>query len=200
MRKSGADSGMTLLEVVIALMLFALMCALLLGGQGQAAESILKAETERSLAYLLPLRLNLIALQPEDYKDGEEGGFPAVGKSSRLLDEEKVFGDRFKDYRWRVEIIEAVGAGQTSPVRVEGRDAIAPLFGEESAAAARPEDRSANDITDVKPEDVDRIRFIRVTVYPPGYEEGENPDDPGVVQPRAAWTGVAIPEGEESTK
>ncbi len=200
MRKSAADSGLTLLEVVIALMLFALMCALLLGGQGQAAESVLKAETERSLAYLLPLRLNLIALQPEDYKDAEEGGFPAVGKSSRLIDEERVFGDRFRDYRWRVEIIEAVGAGQTSAVRVEGREAIGPLFSEEGAAAARPGDQSANDITDVKPEDVDRIRFIRVTVYPPGYDEGADPDDPGVVQPRSAWTGVAIPAEEGSTR
>jgi len=200
MRSSGAEAGLTLLEVVIAILLFALMCALLLSGQGQAAEAILKAETERDLAYLLPLRLHLVALQPGDYTDGEEGSFPAVGKSTRLLDEAQVFGDRYLDYRWRVEIVEAVGAGATSPVRVAGGEAIAPLFGEEAATTRRAREPTAADVTDVKPEDVDRIRFLRVTVYPPGYDEGADPDDPGVVKSRTAWTGVAIPADEEAPK
>lgn len=201
MRSSG-ETGLTLLEVVIAILLFALLCALLLSGQGEAADAAFRAQTERDLAYLLPERLKLVALDPDDYKDGEEGGFPAHGKSTRLVDEEKVFGDRYAGYRWRLELIETVGAGASEPVRIEGRDDVAaPLFDEEGGGAgadgSRLSERSS-DVADVKPDEIDRMLFIRVTVFPPGYDPSVTEEGPGVVLPKSAWTAIPRrPEPEE---
>jgi hypothetical protein len=200
--RSSAESGLTLLEVVIAILLFALMCVLLVSGQGEAADSAFRAQTERDMAYLLPERLKLVALDPDDYKDGEEGEFPAHGKSSRLVDEEKVFGNRYPGYRWRLERIETVGAGASEPVRIEGLDGVAaPLFAEEgggagAGASSRPE--RASDIADVKPEDVDRMLFLRVTIFPPGYDPSVTEEGPGVVLPKSAWT--AIPRRTEEAE
>jgi len=198
MRNSGAESGLTLLEVVIAILLFALMCTLLLAGQGEAAEAALQAETERDMAYLLPERLKLVALDPDDYDDGEQGTFPASGKSSRFFDEEKVFGDRYTGYRWSVEILRTVAAGADEPVRVDGEDAITPLFAEEGGGAgAAPSDLKRGDITDVKREDVDRMLFVRVTVYPPNYVPDQTEEGPGVVLPKSAWTAVPLRDEEQ---
>lgn len=192
----GGERGLTLLEIVVALMLFAVMGTLLLSGQGRAADQILKARIERDIAYLLPLRLNLVALSPDDYENGDEGGFPS-DKTSRFLEESKILGDEYSGYRWRLEKIETVGAGADAPSKVAGGDPMDLLFSEEQQTA-----EEGAEPAEVESDKLDRMWFLRVTVFPPGYDENAPQEvKDGGVPPRAAWTAIAIPpETEEETR
>ena len=67
-----------------------------------------------------------------------------------------------------------------------------PLFGEEGGGA--PAD-GKEDAAVVQAEEIDRMLFIQVTVYPPGYDPAETEDD--ALQPRSAWTAVFFPPDEE---
>lgn len=189
-----AESGLTLLEVVIALLLFSLMTMFLLSGHARAADAVMRAEIERDMAELLRLRIDLVALEHEEYRSGSgEGEFPA-NVSTRIVDEEKILGDRFAAYRWEVIITETIGAGATGTVEVEGGESHNLLFAEEGSAA---EDADVEDAT-VQPEEVDKMIFIQVTVYPPRWAEMSEEERQGEVRPRTAWTAVHLPpeEGE----
>lgn len=189
--------GLTLLEVVIALMLFSLMAMVLLSGHAAASEEILRAEQERDMAELLRLRLDMIALQYEDYRDGStEGEFPAR-ISDRLLDEEKVLGDRFAGYRWEFEMHEVVAAGAEGRVEIEGGDTLDVLFPEEGGGTESTDDELGSV---VQPDEIDKMLYIRVTVYPPNYEEEPEVPEEGErvapVRPRSAWTAIHLPPDE----
>jgi prepilin-type N-terminal cleavage/methylation domain-containing protein len=191
------ERGLTLLEVVIALMLFAMMSTLLLVGQGQAADSILRAKIERQMAELVSFRINMVALHLDDYEDGDTGEFPASGASSRLVDEEELFTDErlYGGYTWLVEIEEAIGAGAGQAVRIEDSEPKGLLFSEEGGAAPEGEEEEE---PNVEPDEVDRMLFIRVTVFPPGYEEAADPEDEDtILRPRSAWTAVYLPPEKE---
>lgn len=189
LRTAGAR-GFTLLEVVIATMIFALMGVMLLGGHAKATRSLDRAQVARDMAELLGLRLNLVALQPEEYQDGDRGGFPATGMSTRIVDEEKIFEDRYPGYTWEVHLYETIGAGAAGSVTIEGGEPRNLLFEEEGGGAAEGEEEE-----EVAAEDVDRMLFIRVIVYPPGYEEGDQ-DVEEALQPRSAWTAIHLPDTE----
>jgi len=187
------ERGLTLLEVVIALLLFAMMAMFLLSGQARAADAILRARIEREMAELLRLRLDLAALEYEEYREGTtEGKFPS-DVSSRVLDEDEVLGDRFEGYRWEVTISETIGAGASSTVELDGGDTHDLLFAEEGGAMEDGDE----DATSVQAEEVDRMVFILVTVYPPRYDEltEEERADAGM-QARSAWTAVHLPPDE----
>ena len=100
----------------MALLLFAMMATMMLESQSTAVTATYKAELETTMAYLLSFRLSMVQLLPEDYDDQEEGTFPASGKSSRFLDEDKVFADqkRYRGYVWEVVKQETVGASKVS--------------------------------------------------------------------------------------
>jgi len=186
------ERGLTLLEVVIALLLFAMMAMFLLSGQARAADAILRARIEREMAELLRLRLDLAALEYEEYREGTtEGEFPS-DVSSRIVDEAEALGDRFEGYRWEVTITETIGAGAASTVEIEGGESHELLFTEEGSAAEDDEDA-----TSVQAEEVDRMIYILVTVYPPRYDEltEEERADAGM-QARSAWTAVHLPPDE----
>ena len=186
------ERGLTLLEVVIALLLFAMMAMFLLSGQARAADAILRARIEREMAELLRLRLDLAALEHEEYREGTtEGEFPS-DVSSRIVDEAEALGDRFEGYRWEVTITETIGAGAASTVEIEGGESHELLFTEEGSAAEDDEDA-----TSVQAEEVDRMIYILVTVYPPRYDEltEEERADAGM-QARSAWTAVHLPPDE----
>jgi hypothetical protein len=181
------ERGLTLLEVVVALLLFSVMGVLLLSGQSTAADSLLRARTERDISYLLPLRLNLAALSPDEYEDGEEGGFPS-DKESRFFEEDEVFGAEYEGYRWRIEKAEAIGSGSEGPAKIPGGDALEVLFAEEGAAPGEGEEAP-----EVEAESLDRMWYLRVTVYPPGYSESLTDEEKRQIpQPRSAWTAIAI--------
>jgi prepilin-type N-terminal cleavage/methylation domain-containing protein len=187
------ERGLTLLEVVIALLLFAMMAMFLLSGQARAADAILRARIEREMAELLRLRLDLAALEYEEYREGTtEGDFPS-DVSSRVLDESEVLGDRFEGYRWEVTISETIGAGASSTVELDGRDTHDLLFAEEGTSVEDGDEEA----TSVQAEEVDRMVFILVTVYPPRYDEltEEERADAGM-QARSAWTAVHQPPDE----
>jgi len=196
-RRHARERGLTLLEVVIALLLFAMMATFLLSGHARAADAVLRMQIEREMAELLRLRLDLASLQYDEYREGTtEGEFPS-NVSTRLVDEEKVLGDRFAGYRWEVTITAMLGAGAQGAVEVQDDQAYEPLFAEEGASVdtGGPEEEPAV----VKAEDIDRMLFIQVTVYPPGYDETEE-DAEDALRPRSAWTAVYLPpdEAEES--
>jgi prepilin-type N-terminal cleavage/methylation domain-containing protein len=187
------ERGLTLLEVVIALLLFAMMAMFLLSGQARAADAILRARIEREMAELLRLRLDLAALEYEEYREGTtEGDFPS-DVSSRVLDESEVLGDRFEGYRWEVTISETIGAGASSTVELDGGDTHDLLFAEEGTSVEDGDEEA----TSVQAEEVDRMVFILVTVYPPRYDEltEEERADAGM-QARSAWTAVHQPPDE----
>ncbi len=190
--------GMTLLEVVIALMLFALMSMFLLSGHAHASDSILRAEIERDMAELIRLRLELLALEHEEYRSSTDGEFPA-DVSTRLLDERKVLGDRYAGYRWEVDFQEVVAAGAQGRVEMDG-EGFSPLFPQEGGGTEAESEDEAGD--EVQPDEVDRMLFIRVTVYPPGWDERPAADDEQRrgARPLSAWTAVLLPpeEDEES--
>ena len=96
------ERGLTLLEVVIALLLFAMVSVMLLSGHARASDAVLRATVDREIAELLAFRLSIIALQPEEYEDGDMGDFPSSGASTRLVDEDKLFGDRYPGYHLAV--------------------------------------------------------------------------------------------------
>ena len=187
------ERGLTLLEVVVALLLFSIMSVMMLGGHGRAADASLKAEIARDIAELLSLRLNLVALQHDEYDDGDRGGFPQNKASTRLVDEEEIFGDLYEGYTWSVEIQETIASGAGGAVSIAGGDPRNLLFDEEGTGAADDEQEEA----EVAVEEVDRMLFIRVTVYPPNYDESEA-DLEGSVQPRSIWTAIHLaPEEAE---
>jgi len=187
------ERGLTLLEVVIALLLFSMMSMFMLSGLSDAADSTLRAKIQRDMAELLSLRLNLVALHHKDYDSGDEGGFPASGTSTTLVDEEDIFGDRFAGYTWRVELEETVASGASGPVVVGDGDSKGMLFAEEGVAV---QDAGAEDVQ-VEADAVDQMLFIRVTVFPPGYEEAASQEEEErALQPRSAWTAIHLPADE----
>ena len=187
--------GLTLLEVVIALLLFALMSTVLLTGQGTAARSIEKAAVMRDMAELISYRLNMVVLQPNDYEDGDQGEFPAQGKSTRLVDEVDVFGDRYEGYSWEVTIAETIGAGASSSVSIDGEDPRQALFDSEGGGGG---DEAGEEDEEVEADAVDRMLLITVTVYPPGWQDSDR-DLRDAIKPRSAWTAIHLPnETDES--
>ncbi len=185
-----APRGLTLLEVVIALLLFAMISVMLLSGQSSAAEAAYRAQVARDVSELLAIRCNLVVLDPADYESGDSGTFPASGKSTRILDEEKVFGDRYEGYTWEVQIEETIGSGATTAARVGGSDPRNLLFSEEGSA---PDAKSGTEEADVEPEEVDRLLLIQVTVFPPGYDPLDIGKE-GAMRPRVVWTAIPLPE------
>lgn len=193
--RSRKQRGLTLLEVVIALMLFAMISVFLLSGHAQATDATLRAQVEREMAELLSLRINLIALQHEDYEDGDSGGFPYSGASDRLVDEQDVFGDLYLGYTWEVSMERTIGTGATGPVSVDDGEQRNLLFAEEGAAAEGAGDEEVY----VGAEEVDQMMFIRVTVYPPGYDASIPLEEQATaLRPRSAWTAIhLLPEDNE---
>jgi len=183
--------GLTLLEVVIALMLFAMISVMLLASQGIALDQTLRARTERDMAYLLGYRLRMAELLPDDYEDGEVGEFPASGKSSRFLDESEIFGKKYQQYTWEVVKQETVGAGSDSAVNVGGSE-LDPLFSEEGGSAAE----SGEEIVEKESGEVDRMLMIRVTIYPPNWDAMGDPDA-NLAKPRSAWTAIPLANEED---
>ncbi len=193
---SSRENGLTLLEVVIALLLFAMIAIFLLDGHARAADAVLRMQIEREMAELLRLRVDLASLEHEEYREGTtEGTFPA-NISTRIVDEEKVLGDRFPGYRWEVTITPMLGAANTTgTLEVQDDRTYEPLFAEEGGVAPTTESKE-EDPSVVQAEDIDRMLFIQVTVYPPGYDPADQDDD--ALQPRSAWTAVFLPPDEET--
>ena len=188
-----AERGLTLLEVVIALLLFAMVSVMLLSGHARASDAVLRATIDREIAELLAFRLSIIALQPEEYEDGDTGDFPASGASTRLVDEEKLFGDLYGGYRWRVEMLPTIGAGADQTVSVGGGEPRNLLFEEEGSASSD----DASQESEVEADNVDEMLFIRVTIYPPGYDDHASEDEEDLaLRARSAWTAVPLPDEE----
>ena len=143
------------------------------------------------MAELLAFRINMVALQPEEYEDGDTGRFPADGVSTRLVDEEEVFGTLYEGYTWELEMMPTIGAGATSAVSVGGSEPRNLLFDEEGSASPEEDEEP-----EVEAGDVDSMLYIRVTIYPPDYEEEPAQDEETAIRPRSAWTAVHWVEEE----
>jgi len=204
---SPGERGLTLLEVVIALLLFAMIAIFLLDNHANAADRVMRMQIEREMAELLRIRLDLAALEHEEYREGTtEGTFPA-NVSTRIVDEEKVLGDRYPGYRWEVTITATLGAGGAGRTEVQNDRTYEPLFAEEAGNGAGSASASGTgtgtgkdkDAAVVQAEDVDRMLFVQVTVYPPGYDEVADSEREDALQPHSAWTAVYLPPDQEDT-
>jgi hypothetical protein len=174
------------------------MSMFLLSGHARATDLVLRAEIEREMAELLRLRVDLVALEYEDYRDGPEAGEFPSRVSTRILDEEKVLGDRYAGYRWELELREVIGAGAGGTVEIEGGETHELLFPAEGVSGA--DETGQEEI--VQADQVDRMLFIRVTVYPPGYEEigyVQDGEERSPIRPRSAWTAITLPPDEDET-
>ena len=197
--KARARRGLTLLEVVLALLLFSMISMFLLSGHADATEAILYAEIERDMAELLRLRLDLVALEYDQYRDGaSDGTFPGT-VSTRILDEAKALGeDRYPGYRWEVEITEVVGAGSEGTVEIEGGEVHDVLFAEEGTGSETEDPDEGAEMRQA--DEVDLMLLIRVTIYPPNFDEASEEERTAALRPRSAWTAIHLPPDEEENQ
>ena len=187
--------GLTLLEVVLALLLFSLIGMFMLSGQADATDAVTQAEVERDMAELLRLRLDMVALEYAKYRDGTDAGnFPA-NVSTAIFDESKELDDRYEGYRWELEIKEVVGAGAEGSVEIEGGDVYDVLFSEEGTGSDTDDPTEGAEMR--QPSEVDLMLFIRVTVYPPGYDDSTQEEQARALRPRSAWTAIYLPPEED---
>ena len=92
----GVQRGFTLLEVMIAVAILAMVVVSLLGLQNRSVEDVMKAE-RITTATLLAKRMMTEALMKKPLLPAEdEGAFS-----------EDVYGNLYKDYRWKKTIAES---------------------------------------------------------------------------------------------
>jgi general secretion pathway protein I len=87
---SGVQRGFTLLEVMIAVAILAMVVVSLLGLQNRSVEDVMKAE-RITTATLLAKRMMTEALIKKPLLPAEDEG----------VFSEDVYGDMYKDYRWK---------------------------------------------------------------------------------------------------
>jgi prepilin-type N-terminal cleavage/methylation domain-containing protein len=103
---SAAQGGFVLLEVLVALVIFATIVLAYAKGTDNALVAATEANSDRTLRMLTSRKLAEIRAKPAEVRDGGEGGF----------DEEVTPGEEspFAEYRWQVEAKEVVVAGYSA--------------------------------------------------------------------------------------
>jgi len=153
MRSDRGSGGFVLLEVLIALVIFA---SVVLAWSQATDNAILAAEeanSSRTIRMLTSRKWAEVRARPYEYRDGGEGGF----------EEEVDVGEEnpFLDYRWQIEAQEVIAAGY------DGEDDAVHLFDrdEEGGEPAVPEGGKA-------PDPVKLLRLtLTVSHLPEGSEE-----------------------------
>ena len=171
------EEGLVLLEVLVALVIFATVVLAWARATDSAIEAAARANQERTLRMLAARKLAEVRAKPADYEEGGEGGF----------EEEVDFGDEnpYLDYRWTVESTTVVAAGyseepDTSFLFSVDEEAGAP---EAKEGGKAPEAvlllRLVITVSYVPVGDVEGEEFRVVTFLPAPEEEGEGGDGGG---------------------
>lgn len=100
------EGGFVLLEVLIALVIFATIVLSYAKATDNALEASAEANADRTLRLLTSRKLAEIRARPGEFREGGEGGF----------EEELDYGEEnpFLDYRWSAEAKDVVVAGYSS--------------------------------------------------------------------------------------
>lgn len=98
-----AEGGFVLLEILMALVIFATLVLAYAKATDNALEAAAESNADRTLRLLACRKLAEVRAKPAEYVDGGEGGF----------EEEVDIGEEnpFLDYRWQVEAEDVVAAG-----------------------------------------------------------------------------------------
>ena len=158
-RSDRGEGGFVLLEVLIALVVFATIVLAWARSTDDALEGAARANAERTLRMLAARKLAEVRAKPAEYLEGDEGGF----------EEEVDFGDAnpFLDYHWRVESEEKWAT--PSREEEEGIGYVFPRDGEEGAWDQWVEKEKTGS---ARPEKLLQVT-LTVTHVPGGWEEGE---------------------------
>ncbi len=155
-RPRGED-GFVLLEVLVALVIFATIVLAYARATDDALEATSRANADRTLRMLSSRKLAEVRAKPAEFKEGGEGGF----------DDESDAGaeNPFQDYRWEVQAQEVVAAGTS------GEEAAEFLFPRD-AESTSPQDLEAGGKAP------DPVLLLRLTLVvsrvPEGDEAGES--------------------------
>ena len=87
---SGVQRGFTLLEVMIAVAILALVIVSLLGLKNRSMQDVMKAEHITTATLLAKRMMNEALVKTPLVIAEEEGDFP-----------EEVYGNQYRDYRWK---------------------------------------------------------------------------------------------------
>ncbi len=149
------ESGLVLIEVLVALVIFAAVVLAWANATDSAIAGAVRANQERTLRMLAARKLAEIRAKPADYEEDDEGGF----------EEEVEYGaeNPFEDYRWQVVTARVVAAGYT-----EDEDTAFLFPADEDAGPPKAAEGQ-------KPADPEvRLRVVLTVSYiPAGEEEGE---------------------------
>jgi len=146
--RPGGQGGFVLLEILMALVIFATLVLAYAKATDNALEAAAESNADRTLRLLTSRKLAEVRAKPADYVDGGEGGF----------EEELDIGEEnpFIDYRWKVEAEDIVAAGfasDTDSVFLFERD-------KEGGAPAAPEGGKA-------PDPVKLLRLVLTVAHVP---------------------------------
>lgn len=148
------EGGFVLLEVLIALVIFATVVLAWSRATDAALEGAATANAERTLRMLAARKLAEVRAKPAAFVDGGEGGF----------EEEVDYGEEnpFLDYRWSVEAAEVVAAGYSEDGEVEF------LFGRDRDAGPPTAPAGGK-----APDPIHLLRLTLTVSHVPGGAEGE---------------------------
>ncbi len=155
-RASGRERGLVLLEVLVALVIFATVVLAWASAADSAMEAAAAANQERTLRMLAARKLDEIRACPAGFREGGDGGF----------EEEVDAGEDnpFLDYAWKVEAKEVVAAGRSDE---EGAEHLFKLDEDEDQAPQAPEGGGK------PPEAVLLLRLTLTVSHVPRGAEGE---------------------------
>jgi prepilin-type N-terminal cleavage/methylation domain-containing protein len=103
---SAAEAGFTLLELVVAITLFAFIIVQVLADREDSIEMSGRAKIIQTVRYLALAKIDEIRYDPERFGEGDSGDFTDLDPDSPT----------YEDYTWEVEIkkVVVVGTGEDS--------------------------------------------------------------------------------------
>jgi len=166
---SSSDRGFTLLELVVAITLFAFIIVQVLADREDSIEMSGNAKVIQTVRYLAQSKIDEIRYDPERYGDGDSGDFADLDPDDRALE----------DYLWEVEIkrVVAVGTSEDSgdDYLFEDDEDADPIEGADGNPVEPRYVRRLMLTVQYAPQgDVQADLSIRIVTYlPPGPEEEE---------------------------
>ena len=150
-----AEGGFVLLEILMALVIFATLVLAYARATDDALAAAAEANSDRTLRLLASRKLAEVRAKPAGYVDGGEGGF----------EEEVAAGQEnpFLDYHWKLEAEEVVAAGYAP-------EQESVFLFERDQASTAPDAPAGGKA----PDPVKLLRFkLTVTRTPEGSDESE---------------------------
>lgn len=143
------EGGFVLLEILMALVIFATLVLSYARATDNALEAARQANADRTLRLLCSRKLSEVRAKPAGFVDGGEGGFEEEVDPGQ--------SNPFIDYRWKVEAQEVVAAGYT------GDQNTVFLFDQDGTAPTTP----ATGDNSKAPDPVKLLRLVLTVSHEP---------------------------------